>query len=189
MNGRNHDEYITYTHDSVSCTSTISGSHTQRGEGAMIPQGYNLSFRQLSGCIRPGRGVGVLISAPDLDLGSLLSQSAMLLLVQYARHFSFPTPCASHLFFIFWHNLSCMPLLNPLLANSAGTFTTTAHHSRALRFISFYFTYCVAGMRGVLSFVGFSDNIRACAACGRFGAFCLARWDTSSRPLRTHTIA
>lgn len=87
----------------------------------MIPQGYNLSFRQLSGCIRPGRGVGVLISAPDLDLGSLLSQSAMLLLVQYAQHSSFPTPCVSHLFFLSSDTTchACPSLIFPLPTRQA----------------------------------------------------------------------
>jgi hypothetical protein len=156
----------------------------------MIPQGYNLSFRQLSGCIRPGRGVGVLISALDLDSSPLSVRYATSCTVCTA-FIPFPRPVRHVCFYLLSTGITCHAcpsLIFSFSPDPADSFTLLRITCGGL-FISFYFTYFVAGMQRLYLLRGFLGNIRACAACGRFGAFCLARWYTSSRAFRTHTTA
>jgi hypothetical protein len=138
----------------------------------MIPQGYNLSFRQLSGCIRPGRGVGVLISAPDLDSSPLSVRYATSCTVCTA-FFSFPRPVRHICFYLLSSGIichACPSLIFSFSPAPAGSFTLLRITCGGL-FISFYFTYFVVGMQGFYLLWGFLGNIRACGLRPLWGIF------------------
>jgi hypothetical protein len=81
----------------------------------IITEMDNLSFQLLSGCIWPGRGVGVLSWKADLGM-SLLSIRCAASCVQYTRHFMRPlvylscsNTCRLSIFLIVPFHTICFP--------------------------------------------------------------------------------
>ena len=103
-----------------------------------------------------------------LDLGSLLCQSVLLLLVQVCTASSRAVP------YIFtFYGLSYMPLLNffSFLPASAGT-STTAYPRQSFSFTVYILTIWP------MAFCSFGRH-RACAACSRFLGILFGSWDTA----------